>query len=311
MAESRDGDTACAVVTGANGGIGIEIVRGFLEASVDVVAVVRIGTGPSRMRRLRNEMGSGSGRLLVEETELADLDSVRSLAERIAHRDRPIRWLVNNAGVMGLPERTETGYGWEYHLGVNHLAHYVLTIRLLPLLEACGGRVVQVSSVGHRRSPYRVDDPHFLHGEYEKWSAYGQSKTANCLFASELAKRAPGGMTSCSVHPGWIMTGLQRYMLPAEMADYGWLDEHGNPRDGFVSPSTGAANVLWACTSTEVERNNGQYVEDRQVAVTHSESESIQDSPFDICGVWPHATDQSAAAALWEHSAHATHLAIP
>lgn len=148
--------------------------------------------------------------------------------------------LILNAGIMACPE-TRVGPGWEAQFATNHLGHFALTNLLWPALASQGGaRVVSLASAGHHFSPIRWDDIQFEHG-YEKFPAYGQSKTATILFSVELDRRgAEHGVRAFSVHPGGIMTPLQRHMPKEEMIALGWIDESGqvaNP--AFKTPEQG------------------------------------------------------------------------
>ncbi|RAF20897.1 oxidoreductase, partial [Burkholderia multivorans] len=159
--------------------------------------------------------------------DLADLDSVRSAAERVAAETERLELLITAAGVMASPER-RVGPGWESQFAINHLGHFALINRLFPLqADADDARVVTYSSVGHHLSDIRWDDMHFGTG-YDKWLAYGQAKTANVLTAVHLdALGRTSGVRAFSLHPGSIITGLQRDMTRAEQVERGWIDENG------------------------------------------------------------------------------------
>ena len=167
------------------------------------------------------------------------------------------------------------------------------------LAQDGGARVVSVSSRGHHRSPVHLDDLHFVSG-YDKWEAYGRAKTANVLFAVELdARGAEHGVRAFALHPGGIMTPLQRHLPREEMVALGWIDEDGNPiNQAFKSPEQGAATEVWAATSPQLEGRGGLYLEDVDVAEVAQEAGAS--------GVRPYALDRDAAAALWEASARLT-----
>ncbi|MCA3862932.1 MAG: SDR family NAD(P)-dependent oxidoreductase, partial [Burkholderia sp.] len=231
--------------------------------------------------------------------ELADASSVAAFAARFVDARRNVHIVINSAGIMACPE-TRVGDGWEAQMAVNHLGHYVLVNRLWPVLaHGDGARVVAVSSLGHRLSPIRWDDVQFAHG-YDKWLAYGQSKTANALFAVQLdALGARFGVHAYSLHPGKIATPLQRHLTREEMMAQGWVDEHGVPVDPtFKTPAQGAATQVWAATSPRLADLGGVYCEDGDIAaVTRGDEES---------GVRPHAIDPEDAARLWAWSAALT-----
>lgn len=182
--------------------------------------------------------------------DLTDLDGVRSAAAHIGDRIDRIDLLMAAAGVMATPER-RVGPGWEFQLAANHFGHFTLACELYPLLAAAGGaRVVAYSSAGHAMTDIRRHDPHFRTG-YDRWLAYGQAKTANALFAVHLdALGKDDGIRAFALHPGKIITGLQREMPLQEQIDAGWVDEHGNVvAADFKTASQGAATGLWAATS--------------------------------------------------------------
>ncbi|MYW44373.1 oxidoreductase [Streptomyces sp. SID161] len=286
---------ATAVVTGGYSGLGLETARALAAAGARVVVPAR---RPSAARAaLRDVPGCD-----VVPMDLADLDSVRAAAARLrACLDR-IDLLMAVAGVMATPER-RLGPGWESQLAVNHFGHFTLACELYPLLAAAGGaRVVVNSSAGHVLTGIRWDDPHFTTG-YDKWLAYGQAKTANALFAVRLdALGQDDGVRAYALHPGRILTGLQREMTRQEQIERGWVDEHGNVVDaGFKTPSQGAATGLWAATSPLLDGRGGLYLEDCDVARV-----SAPGQPMDDGGVRAYAVDPGSAARLWDLSAAAT-----
>jgi NAD(P)-dependent dehydrogenase (short-subunit alcohol dehydrogenase family) len=199
------------VVTGANSGIGLEASNAFADAGAHVVMACRsVERGRTAKRDVAAAAGDAS--VTVRELDLADLDSVSAFADWYDHEYDALDVLCNNAGVMAIP-RSETSDGFETQFGVNHLGHFALTGRLLDSLRAADGeaRVVTQSSGVHERGDVDFDD---LHGEddYDKWSAYAQSKLANVLFAYELDRRlrADGAaVTSVACHPGYADTSLQ------------------------------------------------------------------------------------------------------
>ena len=200
-----------AVVTGATGGLGFETAVGLARAGAHVVLAGRdAAKGEAALARLRREAPSASAEF--EMLDLASLASVQAFAGRVQDAGQAIDTLVNNAGVMAPPVRRTTADGYELQFGVNYLGHFALTARLMPaLLRAeAGARVVQVSSVAHRRGRMAWDD---LGGErrYNAWTAYSQSKLAMLIFALELARRAKAQgwpLVSVAAHPGWAATDL-------------------------------------------------------------------------------------------------------
>ncbi|MFF1630743.1 oxidoreductase, partial [Streptomyces sp. NPDC058272] len=204
------------------------------------------------------------------------------------------------AGIMACPE-TRVGPGWEAQFATNHLGHYALVNRLWLAIEPGGARVVAVSSAGHHFSGIRWDDVHWRHG-YDKWEAYGQAKTANVLFAVHLDRLGrDSGVRAFSLHPGGILTPLQRHLAKEEMVERGWIDENGEPLnpEGFKTPEQGAATEVWAATSPQLAGLGGVYCEDCDIA---------EPAPADgtRVGVRDYAIDPGQAARLWELSAELT-----
>ncbi|WP_328689278.1 SDR family NAD(P)-dependent oxidoreductase [Streptomyces phaeochromogenes] len=282
-----------AIVTGGYSGLGLETTRALTKAGARVVV-------PARRRPVAEEAVAGLDGVEVDELDLGDLDSVRAFAERFLASDRTIDILIDNAGIMACPE-TRVGPGWEAQFATNHLGHFALVNRLWPALAAGGARVVSVSSAGHHYSDIRWDDPHWRQG-YDKWQAYGQAKTANVLFAVQLdALGKDSGVRAFSLHPGGILTPLQRHLPKEEMVERGWIDENGtqlNPA-GFKTPEQGAATQVWAATSPQLSGMGGVYCEDCDIS---------EPAPADgeRIGVRDYAVDPASAARLWTLSAELT-----
>ena len=277
-----------AVVTGGYSGLGLETTRALVKAGAHVVV-------PARRPDAAAEALGGIAE--VDSLDLGDLSSVQRFADRFLASGRSIDLQINNAAIMASPE-TRVGPGWEAQFATNHLGHFALVNRLWPALVAGGGaRVVSVSSTGHRRSDIRWDDLEFRQG-YDKWEAYGQAKTANVLFAVQLdALGKDSGVRAFSLHPGGILTPLQRHLEHSEMVGYGWIDEDGNPTQHFKNTEQGAATQVWAATSPQLDGMGGVFCEDCEVAEV-----STDDSP----GVRPYAIDPASAARLWTVSAELT-----
>jgi NAD(P)-dependent dehydrogenase (short-subunit alcohol dehydrogenase family) len=276
-----------ALVTGGYSGLGLETTRALVKAGAQVVV-------PARRPSAAAEALGGIAE--VDELDLGDLDSVRAFTDRFLASGRTIDLQINNAAIMACPE-TRVGPGWEAQFATNHLGHFALVNLLWPAIAAGGARVVSVSSTGHRRSDIRWDDLEFRKG-YDKWQAYGQAKTANVLFAVQLdALGKDSGVRAFSLHPGGILTPLQRHLQREEMVAYGWIDSDGNPSQRFKSPEQGAATQVWAATSPQLDGLGGVFCEDCEVAEV-----STDDSP----GVRPYAIDPASAARLWTLSAELT-----
>ncbi|MFI9389765.1 SDR family NAD(P)-dependent oxidoreductase [Streptomyces bauhiniae] len=283
-----------AIVTGGYSGLGLETTRALAKAGAHVVV-------PARRPEVARQELAGIGHVEVDELDLGDLDSVREFAERFLASGRSIDFLIDNAGIMACPE-TRVGPGWEAQFATNHLGHYALANRLWPALASHGGaRVVSVSSRGHHLSPIRWDDVQWTEG-YDKWQAYGQAKTANALFARRLDTLGrDSGVRAFSLHPGGIMTPLQRHLAKEEMVERGWIDEQGNPLNpaGFKTPEQGAATQVWAATSPQLDGLGGLYLEDCDIAEPAPEDGTWS-------GVKDWATDPEQAARLWTLSAELT-----
>jgi len=282
-----------AIVTGGYSGLGLETTRALAKAGAHVVV-------PARRPAIAQEALNGIDGVEVDELDLGDLDSVHALAERFLASGRVVDIVVNNAGIMACPE-TRVGPGWEAQFATNHLGHYALVNRLWPAIEPGGARVVAVSSAGHHYSGIRWDDVHWQKG-YDKWEAYGQAKTANVLFAVHLDRLGrESGVRAFSLHPGGILTPLQRHLPREEMVERGWIDENGTPLnpEGFKTPEQGAATQVWAATSPQLAGMGGVYCEDCDIAGP---------APADgtRVGVAAHAIDPEQAARLWELSAELT-----
>jgi NAD(P)-dependent dehydrogenase (short-subunit alcohol dehydrogenase family) len=236
----------------------------------------------------------------VDELDLGDLDSVRAFAERFLASDRTIDILIDNAGIMACPE-TRVGPGWEAQFATNHLGHFALVNRLWPAIAPGGARVVSVSSAA-TTTPTSAGTTRTGEQGYDKWQAYGQAKTANVLFAVQLDKLGKdSGVRAFSLHPGGILTPLQRHLPKEEMVERGWIDENGNPLnpEGFKTPEQGAATQVWAATSPQLSGMGGVYCEDCDIA---------EPAPADgeRVGVRDYAVDPASAARLWTLSAELT-----
>lgn len=282
-----------AIVTGGYSGIGLETTRALTRAGARVVV-------PARRPADAREALEGVPGVEVDDLDLGDLESVRGFADRFLASERSIDFVIDSAGVMACPE-IRVGPGWEAQFAINHLGHFALVNRLWPALAPGGARVVSVSSGGHHLTGMRWDDVHWQRG-YDKWAAYGQAKTANVLFAVHLDRLAQSsGVRAFALHPGAILTPLQRHMAEEEMVERGWIDENGTPLnpEGFKTPQQGAATQVWAATSPQLDGLGGVYLEDCEVA---------EPAPADgaMRGVKDWAVDPDQAARLWQLSAELT-----
>ena len=290
-----------AIVTGGYSGIGVETVRGLAGAGAKVIVPAR-----NREKATAN-LSDVVGDVTIMDMDLADLASVRKFAADFAAQHDRLDLLINNAGIMACP-LTRVGPGWEQQFGVNHLGHFALAQALMPLLEKTASepgsdvRVVALASTGHKIGGIRWDDPHWESGEYDKWQAYGQAKTANALFAVGMnARLAAHGGRAFSVHPGGIATPLQRHLDVEEMVALGWMKEDGTLSDmaaaAFKSPTQGASTTLWAATSPVLKDRGGEYCEDCDIAALGD-----AENPNRYANVQPYAVDEDSAERLWAMS---------
>lgn len=281
-----------AVVTGASSGLGVDTARALATAGATVMMTARDAAKlEAAVASVREAVpGARIDSLLFD---LADLDSVRSGALALLERCPRINLLINNAGVMACPLQ-RTAQGFEMQFGTNHLGHFLLTCLLAPALVAgAPARVVNLSSAGHKFGTLDLEDPNYQQREYEKWSAYGQSKTANALFTVGLDQRLRDkGVRSFAVHPGMIMTELGRYMEPAD------LERILRGRDaadvGFKTVEQGAATTVWAATAADLQGKGGLYLEDCHIAEAAT--------PGSDSGVEDYALDPALAERLWQIS---------
>jgi NAD(P)-dependent dehydrogenase (short-subunit alcohol dehydrogenase family) len=278
-----------AVVTGASGGLGLETARALAAAGATVLLAARDPSKTQAARRAIEEAVPGA-RLESAALDLASLDGVRRFAARFGESHGQLDLLINNAGVMATPFG-RTADGFELQLGTNHLGHFALTGALAPLLLAAApARIVNLSSGGHMISDVLWDDPNFDRRPYDKWIAYGQSKTANVLFTVELERRLGSrGVHSFAVHPGMILTDLGRHLTKDDFAALETMAKSapgGGGLPAFKTIPCGAATTVWAATAPELGRSGGSYLADC--------AESAE------CAPW--ARDQTAARRLWDLS---------
>jgi NAD(P)-dependent dehydrogenase (short-subunit alcohol dehydrogenase family) len=280
-----------AIVTGGASGIGIETARALASAGAEVTLAVRnVEAGE---RTAEDIIATANNKqVLVAPLDLADQASVAGFA---AAWDGPLDILVNNAGVMACP-LARTPEGWELQFATNHLGHFALANGLHRALAQAGtARVVSVSSSGHLRSPVVFEDIHFRQREYDPWLAYGQSKTANILFAVEATKRWAGdGITVNALMPGGIRTNLQRYVTDEELNRLR-AQISSSEEVRWKTPGQGAATSVLVATSPLLDGIGGRYFEDC--------NEAALNQPGSRRGVAAYALDPDAAAHLWKVSA--------
>ena len=289
-----------AIVTGGSSGIGVETARALAGAGADVTLAVR---DTEAGQRTATDISTSSGRAVhVGWLDLADPSSIAAFT---GSWTGPLHLLINNAGVMALPELTLTPDGWELQFATNHLGHFALAVGLHDALAAAGdARIVSLSSRGHLRSPVVFEDINFGSRPYDPWLAYGQSKTANILFAVEATRRwAADGITANAVHPGAIIeTNLSRHMNPDDLAA---VRASGTFR--YKTIEQGAATSVLVATSPQLEGIGGRYFEDCNQAPVLARDPADRSSPgsyrpLEEGGVAGYALDPDNARRLWERS---------
>jgi len=299
----RDLTGKTAVVTGGYSGIGVETVRAFRSAGAKVVVPARDTT-----KAMTNLADMPDVRLDI--MDLLDPASIDAFAERFLRENEKLHILVNNAGIMA-PPLARDARGYESQFSANHLGHFQLTCRLWSALVAAeGARVVALSSYGHRRAGVDFHDPNFLRREYDAWIAYGQSKTADALFAVALDSIGQRqNVRAFSVHPGGIATDLIRHMSQAEIDASRIIDKSGkpiiDPENNLKTPKQGAATSVWCATSPQLNGMGGVYCQDCDIAPALPTDDSTE-----LRGVRPRATDPIAAGRLWQLSEQLTGVGI-
>jgi NAD(P)-dependent dehydrogenase (short-subunit alcohol dehydrogenase family) len=278
-----------AVVTGGYSGLGLVTAKTLADRGAEVIVPAR------DMDKARQSVG-GDARLKLEPMDLLGPASIDAFADRFLASSKPLHLLINNAAIMAAPLMRDAR-GYEAQFSTNHLGHFQLTARLWPAIEraGAGARVVAVSSSAHTRAGVDLDDPNFERRAYDPWESYGQSKTANVLFALELDRRASSrGVRAYSLHPGGISTNLGRFTPREHMQAFGIIDAEGkpiiDPENGKKTPEQGAATIVWCAVSPQLEGIGGVYCENCDVAAPATEGRG---------GVRPWAIDPDAARRLW------------
>jgi NAD(P)-dependent dehydrogenase (short-subunit alcohol dehydrogenase family) len=289
-----------ALVTGGYSGLGLETVRALAVAGAKLFVAAR------RPDVAASDLKDVAGDVTILQMDLSDPASIDSFADELAKHTVKIDILINNAAIMACPLARDAR-GYESQLATNHLGHFQMTARLWPLLKAAGqARVVVLSSSGHARNGMDLEDPHFERRAYDKWTAYGQAKSANALFALQLdTLGAPDGMRAFAVDPGGIRTPLQRHLTMEEQVAMGWYDKDGNLNPLFKTVEQGAATSVWCAVSPLLEGEGGVYCADCNIAALWIEGQPA------YVGVHPHVLDSQNAANWWAASEKMTGVAFP
>jgi NAD(P)-dependent dehydrogenase (short-subunit alcohol dehydrogenase family) len=294
VAEGIDLSGTRAVVTGAASGIGVETARALAGTGARVTLAVRDVEAGARVAA-DITASTGNADVVVAELDLVNRASIDAFVDAW---EGPLHLLVNNAGVMAIQELELTPEGYEMQFATNHLGHFALAVGLHDALAADGNaRIVSVSSTGHLRSPIIFEDLHFGFRPYEPFLAYGQSKTANVLFAVEATRRwAEDGITANALMPGGIATNLQRH-VGAEYIERARAQSGGRIR--LKTVEQGAATSVLLAASPQLEGVGGRYFEDCHEAELLTKR---SEGPFAMAGVAWYALDAAIAGRLWEES---------
>jgi NAD(P)-dependent dehydrogenase (short-subunit alcohol dehydrogenase family) len=283
-----------ALVTGASAGLGQETARALGAHGANLILGVRDRAKGERAAAPIRSAASNDSAIELRELDLASLASVRRFCDGVLADHQRLDLLIANAGLMAPPHGT-TADGFEEQFGTNHLGHFVLVNRLVPLLVASApARVVCLTSGGHRFADIDLDDPNFERQPYDPWVGYGRSKTANVLFAVELDRRLRDrDVRACAVHPGVIMTELSRHLTDETLGAL--ATARGDRPLVWKDVAAGAATSVWAGVTADADEIGGRYCEDCGVS-------SVIDDSSAPTGVMGYAVDPQRAAALWARS---------
>lgn len=289
-----------AIVTGGHGGLGFETTRVLSNAGATVIVGSRdLKKAKITVSKMKN--------VQVLQLDLSSPTSIDQFAKEFLNLNQTLDLLINNAGVMAMP-LTRDDRGYEMQFATNHLGHFQLTARLWGALKKSGNaRVVALSSFGHSMGEVDLNDPNFKQRPYDKWKAYGQSKSANSLFAVELDKRGRAhGIRAFAAHPGGILTDLIRHMPEEELRSFGVYRENGVTKvpERFKSVEQGAATTIWCAVSSQLDGIGGVYCEDCDIAPLVLAENELRN------GVRTWAVDKTVAEALWALSEKLTSVSF-
>jgi NAD(P)-dependent dehydrogenase (short-subunit alcohol dehydrogenase family) len=292
------------LVTGVSAGLGVETARSLVARGAHVVGAARdLKKAEAATTQVRKDAAAHGGSFELIELDLASLKSVRACADKLLAQHQPFDVVIANAGVMATPFGN-TLDGFETQFGTNHLGHFVFVNRIAPLIRE-GGRLINLSSAGHRYSNVDLQDPNFDRTPYEPFVAYGRSKTANILFAVAFDERhRKRGVRAAAVHPGGIHTELARHVDPHRLE--GMIEQinkqlatEGKPPFKLKTIPQGAATSVWAAVVASAEEIGGQYCENCHVGNVVPDSATIS---VITEGVRGYALDRKNAEALWKKS---------
>ena len=292
------------LVTGVSAGLGVETARSLAAHGAHVVGAARDSAkAETATAQLRKDAAEGGGSFELIELDLASLKSVRAGAEKLLAKGEPLDVVIANAGVMATPF-AKTLDGFETQFGTNHLGHFVLINRISPLIRK-GGRLINLSSSGHRFSNVDLEDPSFERTPYEPFLAYGRSKTANILFAVAFDQRhRVRGVRAAAVHPGGIQTELGRHMDPSHLQ--AMIDQmnkqlaaEGKAPFQWKTIPQGAATSVWAGVVAPADEIGGRYCENCHVGQLVADDATISAISEGVRG---YALDPDNAEALWRKS---------
>ena len=292
------------LVTGVSAGLGVETARSLAARGADVVGAARdLAKAEKATSEVRKDAKKNDGSFEVVELDLGNLASVRACADGLVKKGEAFDVVIANAGVMATPFG-HTADGFETQFGTNHLGHFVFVNRIAPLIRD-GGRLINLSSAGHRYSNVDLDDPNFERTPYEPFVAYGRSKTANILFAVEFDRRhRKRAVRAAAVHPGGIQTELGRYAEPGRIEKLiaqinEQLAAEGREPFQWKTIPQGSATSVWAGVVAAPEEIGGQYCENCHVGKVVP-----ADQPISVIseGVRAYALDPANAEALWKKS---------
>src|SRR6201981_2628765 len=292
------------LVTGVSAGIGVETARSLAAHGASVVGAARdLEKAKVAPEQVRKDAAANGGRCELVELDLASLKSVRACADQLLAKGEPFDVIIANAGVMATPFG-HTADGFETQFGTNHLGHFVLVNRIASLIRE-GGRLINLSSLGHRYSNVDLDDPNFERAPYDPWVAYGRSKTANILFAVAFDRRhRDQGVRASAVHPGVIHTELARHVDAGQIQKIveqrnQQLAAEGKAPFQWKTIPQGAATSVWAGVVAPADAVGGKYCENCHVGRVVPDDVSISAISEGVRG---YALDSTTAAALWKKS---------